>query len=260
MNPWLDGVHDPVHRREQRRGPCSVQGADGREGGLVEESPRTARQVTPFGSVRLVRLCHRVCHQAPDCCLLRFAAGPGVSWPIPPSSWHGTAGSAKGGGGWGSGREHVRQVRNGCGVPQVQVDPQKGSVPGARAFVGGGVCPLDAPVQGLLLCVPARACGGSGPGACGHLGAPRAPVYACPRCGGHRVTFPADAGRCVGGGRATTKGRDGGARGRPTSVRGGPGSPAGGRGRGASSPCRASSAGPPATCHRGESRGRGRRR
>ena len=67
--------------------------------------------------------------------LLRFAAGPGVSRPIPPSAWHGTAGSAKGGGGWGSGREHVRQVRNGCGVPQVHVDPQKGSARGARAFV-----------------------------------------------------------------------------------------------------------------------------
>ena len=58
-------------------------------------------------------------------------------------------------------------------------------------------------------------------------------------------------GRCVGGGRPATKGRDGGARGRPTSVRGGPGSPASGRGRGAGSPCQASSAGPPATCRRG---------
>ena len=46
-----------------------------------------------------------------------------------------TAGSAKGGGGWGSGREHVRQVRNGCGVPQVHVDPRKGSSRRARAFV-----------------------------------------------------------------------------------------------------------------------------
>ena len=58
-----------------------------------------------------------------------------VSRPIPPSAWHGTAGSEKGGGGWGSGREHVRQVRNGCGVPQVHLDPQKGSARGARAFV-----------------------------------------------------------------------------------------------------------------------------
>ena len=97
--PRLDGVHDLVHRREQRRGPRSVQGADGREGGLVEESPRTARQVTPCGSVRLVRLRHRVRHQAPDRRLLRFAAGPGVYRPIPPSAWHGTAGSAKGSGG-----------------------------------------------------------------------------------------------------------------------------------------------------------------
>ena len=44
---------------------------------------------------------------------------------------------------------------------------------------------------------------------------------------------PRRVGRCVGSGRAATKGRDGGARGRPTSVGGGPGSPAGGRGRGA---------------------------
>ena len=72
--------------------------------------------------------------------------------------------------------------------------------------------------------------------------------------------IPRRAGRCVGGVRAATKGRDGGARGRPTSVIGGPGSPAGGRGRGASTPCRASSAGPPATCRCGESRGRGRPR
>ena len=41
----------------------------------------------------------------------------------------------------------------------------------------------------------------------------------------------------MGGGRAATRGRDGGARGRPTSGGGGPGAPAGGRGRGACSPC-----------------------
>ena len=190
--PRLDGVYDPVHRREQRRGLCSVQGADGWEGGLVEESPRTARQVTPSGSVRLVRLDHRVRHWAPDGRLLRFAAGPGVSRPIPLSAWHGTAGSAKGGGGWGSQHEHVQQVRNGCGVPQVHGDPQKGSARGARAFVWGGVCPLDAPVQGLLPCAPAQACGRFRPGARGHLGAPRAPVCACRRYGGHGVTFPAE--------------------------------------------------------------------
>ena len=115
--PRLDGVHDPVHCRQQRRGPRSVQGADGREGGLVEESPRTARQVTPCGSVRFVCLRHRVRHQAPDSRFLRSAGGPGVSRPFPPSAWHGDAGSAKGGGGWGLGCEHLRQVRNGCGVP-----------------------------------------------------------------------------------------------------------------------------------------------
>ena len=78
---------------------------------------------------------HCVRHQAPDGRLLRFAAGPGVPRPIPPSAWHGAAGSAKGGGGWGLGREHVRQVHNGCGVLQVHVDPQKGSARGARSFL-----------------------------------------------------------------------------------------------------------------------------
>ena len=108
----------------------------------------------------------------------------------------------------------------------------------------------------VRLCRPA---GGSGQGHaatwehCAHLLAPVALQRAPCR-------IPRRGGRCVGGGRAATKGRDGGARGRPTSVRGGPGSPAGGRGRGAGDPCRAPSAGPPATCRRGESRGRGRRR
>ena len=133
--PPLDSVHDPVHRREGPRGPCSVQGTDSREGGLVDESSRTARRVTSCGSVRLMRLCHRVCYQAPDSRLLRLAAGPGVSRLIPPSARHAAAGSAKCGSGWGSGREHVRQGRKGRGVPQVHMDPQEGGARGARAFV-----------------------------------------------------------------------------------------------------------------------------
>ena len=123
-----------------------------------------------------------------------LGGGPWHVPAIPSSAWHGTAGSAKGGGGSGSRREHVRQVRNGCGVPQVHVDPQKGSARRARAFVRGGVCPLDAPVQGLLLRVPARARGSFRPGARGHLGAQRAPVRACGRCGGQRVAFPVESG------------------------------------------------------------------
>ena len=47
-------------RREQRRCPCSVQGADGQEDGLPEESPGTACQIVLCGSVHLVRLCYRV--------------------------------------------------------------------------------------------------------------------------------------------------------------------------------------------------------
>ena len=72
--------------------------------------------------------------------------------------------------------------------------------------------------------------------------------------------IPRRGRRCVGGGRAANRGRDGRARGHPTADGGGPRALAGGRGRGAGSPCRASSAGPPATCHQEESRGRGRRR
>ena len=60
MSPWLGSVHDLVHRGEQRRGPCSVQGADIREGGLAEKSPRTARRVALGGSVCLVCICYRV--------------------------------------------------------------------------------------------------------------------------------------------------------------------------------------------------------
>ena len=133
--PQLDGLHDPVHRQECRRGPCSVQGADSREGGLVEQSPRTACRVTSRGSVRLMRPCHGVRYQAPDGRLLCLAAGPVVSRLIPPSARHAAAGSAKCGGGWRTGIERVRQVRNGRGVPQVHVDSQEGGARGARAFV-----------------------------------------------------------------------------------------------------------------------------
>ena len=66
---------------------------------------------------------------------LRSAAGSGVLRPVPPSARHGAAGSAKRCGGWGSGRYHMRQVRNGRGVPQVHVDPQEGGARRAHAFV-----------------------------------------------------------------------------------------------------------------------------
>ena len=91
--PRPDGVHDPVHCREQRRGPRSVQGADGREGGLVEEDPGTALQIAPCGSVRFFCLRHRVRHQAPDGRLLRpcgadATAGPPPPPPLPPAEHH----------------------------------------------------------------------------------------------------------------------------------------------------------------------------
>ena len=115
--------------------PTSVQGADGREGGLAEASPRTTRRVALCGSVHLMRLRHRVRYQVLDGRLLRLAEGPGVSRPVPPSARHAAAGSAKCGGGWGSGREHVRRLRNGRGVPQLHVDPEEGGACGALAFV-----------------------------------------------------------------------------------------------------------------------------
>ena len=87
------------------------------------------------GSVRLVRLHHHVRHQAPDSRLLRSAAGSGVPRPVPPSARHGAAGAAKRGSGRGSGREHVRRVGDGRGVPQVHVDPQEGGTRGARMAV-----------------------------------------------------------------------------------------------------------------------------
>ena len=127
--PRLDSVHHPVHPREQRRGSCFVQGADGREGSLAEENPRATRRVMSGGSVCLERPHHGVCHQAPYGRLLRAAACTGVLRPVRPAARHGAAGSAKRGGWWGSGRKHVQEVRNGRGVPQVHVDPQEG---GAR--------------------------------------------------------------------------------------------------------------------------------
>ena len=258
--PRPDGVHDPVHCREQRRGPRSVQGADGREGGLVEESPRTALEVTPCGSVRFVCLRHRVRHQAPDGRPLCSAAGPGVPRPISPSAWHGAAGSAKGGGGRGLGGEHVRQPRNGCAGPA-----------GARASTEGQR--PRGPLVRARGCVPPRCAGARPPSLCACAGLrevrargtrlPGRTARTCWRLSTLRRTpchILRRVSRCVGGGRAATKGRDGGAVGCPTSFGGVPRSPAGGRGRGAGSPCQASSAGPPATCSRGGSRGRGRRR
>ena len=109
--------------------------APAQEGSLAEESPRAARRAVLGGSVRLLRLCDRVRHQAPDSRFVRSAAGTGVLRPVPPSARHGAEGAAKRGGGRGSGREHVRQVRDGHGVLQVHVDPQKGGACVARAAV-----------------------------------------------------------------------------------------------------------------------------
>ena len=105
-------------------GSRCVQGADGREGGLAEKGPPAASRVVQGGSVRRVRLCHRACHQAADGRLLRLAAGSSMLRPVPPSARRGVA--------WGSGRGHLRRVRNERGVPQVHEDPQEGRTLRAR--------------------------------------------------------------------------------------------------------------------------------
>ena len=109
--------------------------------------------------MRLLRLRHRVRHQAPDGCLLRSAASSGVLRPIPPSARHGAVGSARRGVGPGSGREHVGQVRDGRGVPQMHVDAQEGGTRGAHVAMRGGLRVPDALVLRLLLRAPARARG-----------------------------------------------------------------------------------------------------
>ena len=53
------------------------------------------------------------------------------------------------------------------------------------------MCAPDAPVQSLLFRASVRARDRFGPGACGNLGALRAPVGARRRCGGYRIAFPA---------------------------------------------------------------------
>ena len=139
-----------------------------------------------------VRLHHRACYQALNGRLLRRAADSGMHPSFLPSAVHCAAGSAMRGVRLWSGREHVRQVRNGRGVPQVHLDPQQGGTRWAHLAVYGGLCALDAPLQCLFLRAPARARGCLGSGARGHLGALRAPVSARRRGRGYRVAFPAE--------------------------------------------------------------------
>ena len=56
-----------------------------------------------------------------------------------------------------NGRKHVRQVRDGRGLPQVHVDPQENGTRGARVTVQGSLRALVAPSQWLLLRVSGRA-------------------------------------------------------------------------------------------------------
>ena len=86
----------------------------------------------------------------------------------------------------------MQQVRDGRGVPQVHVDPQKGGTRGARVAVRGVWRVLDAQVQCLLFRAPARVRGRFGPGARGHLAAVRARVGARRYGGGHSVALSAE--------------------------------------------------------------------
>ena len=122
-------------------------------------------------------------------CALRRALA--CSGPFPIRQGIVSAGCAMRGVRWGSGSEHVRQVGDGRGVPQVLVDPQEGGTRGASLAVQGGLRALYALLQCLLLGAPARARRWLGRGARGHQGALRAPVGARRRGGGYRVALPA---------------------------------------------------------------------
>ena len=74
----------------------------------------------------------------------------------------------------------------------MHMDPQEGCTCGAPLAVGGGQHALYAPLQRPFLRAPARARGGLGSGACGHLKALRAPVGARRRGRGYRVALPAE--------------------------------------------------------------------
>ena len=156
------------------------------------EGCRAARRVVQGGGMRRVSLCHHARYQAPEGCLLRLAAGSGMLQPVNPSAGDCAAGSKMRGVRWRSGRKHVRQVRDGRGIAQVHVDPQEGGSRGARLAVREGLPALDASLQCLLLRAPARGRGWLVPGARSHLGAPRAPVGARWRGGGHRAALPAE--------------------------------------------------------------------
>ena len=123
-----------MHRQEQRRGPRSVQGADGREAFSLRKalalSVRSRRAAACASCAAATASATRP-RTAAFCALRRALVCPGPS----PRRRGMVLRALKGSGRWGSGREHVRQVRNGSGVPQVHVDPQKGSARGARAFV-----------------------------------------------------------------------------------------------------------------------------
>ena len=260
MSPSPDGVHDPVHCREQHRGPRSVQGADGREGSLVDESPRTVLQVTPCGSVRFVCLRHRVRHQAPGRPPSALCGGPWCAPAHPPVGVAWCCGLCK-----GRRRVGVRGRTRATGAQRMWGPAgARGSTEGQRP---------RGPLVRARGCVPPRCAGARPPPLCACAGLrevrargtrlPGRTARTCWRLSTLQRTpchILRRVGRYVGDGRAATKGRDDGARGRPTSVGGGPGSRAGRRGRGAGSPCQASSAGPPVTCRPGGSRGRGRRR
>ena len=190
-----------MHRREQRGGTCLAQGADGWEGGLAEEGPRAARWVVQGGGVCRVPL---PLQPLPGSGRLPLVPG-GRLWHAAACSFLGGAlccGTAMRGVRWGSGREHMQQVRDGLGVPRVQVDPQEGGTRGARLAVREGLRAVDASLQRLLLCAPARARDWLWPGARGPLETLRAPVGARRRGGGHRVALPAEvAGAWEVGGR-----------------------------------------------------------
>ena len=229
-----------------------------RTAGRAASLRKAARRVVLGGSVCLVHLGHRVRHQDLDGRLLRSAAVTRVLRPVPGEAW--CCGLCK-----ARRRAGVRARTRATGARRTWGPAgARGTTGGRRPRVSRGRTMARARPR-CAAAKPPLPCVGAGPRVARARGTrpPGSTARTCWRPSALRripCRIPRRGGRCVGGRRTATRDGDGGARGRPTAYEGGPGALAGGRGRCASSPCRASSAGPRATCCREGSPGRGRRR
>ena len=128
----------------------------------------------------------------------------------------------------------MRQLRDGRGVPQLQVDPQEGGTREARLGVRGGLRALDVSLQRLFSVRRGGPAGDLGQGHaanCEHCAHLLAPVGVAEDTVSHSL----QSWQVCGMWEARTRARGREARGGPTSGEGGPGVPAGGRRHGAGS-------------------------